>query len=232
MEFLISCFETPELLDEEKFKGVKFEFPQSYLFAKQVDAVPLGLSEIIACTMYYPVFFAQHQGEVVPFAVLGINKQNVFVKEDGGWKTEIIPSLIRIYPFGFVKEGEDYLVIIDKKWISEDGVELFTELGEETKFFKEKRQELTRVAKDLNDALEFGKKIMELGLLTNIDLQADTALGKLRIKNLLSVDIARFKSLSPEKLWYLNTSGQLLTLLSHYLSLRNFKLLELWAQRP
>jgi len=231
MEFLHAGFKKPEVLDSDKFKGVKFQFPKDYSFAKTLDAIPLGFKEILPATMYYPVFFAKHEDYILPFAVLGVNRRNVFVREDGTWKTKIIPSLIEVYPFGFSKKGEDYIVLIDAALKSEDGIALFDELGNETEDMKKYKEKLTYVAKDLEDALKFAKSIQELGLFTSINLEASTALGEVKVKNLISVDVAKFSSISPEKLWYLNTNGYLTILIAHYLSLRNFKLLEVWAEK-
>ena len=233
MNFLHSGFREPIVLNSDEFKGQKVCLPQDYFFAKQVELVPLCFDEIIAASLYYPIFFGMVEGIVVPYAVLGINKKNMFVSESGEWKTDVIPELIKIYPFGFVKEGNDYVVFVDKSMCSEEeGELLFNELGEETKFLKEKKEELTKVAKGLHTSLNFCEEIKKLGLLRSINLEVNTSIGNFRIKNMLTIDINKFVAISPEKLWFLSSKGYIITLIAHYLSLRNFKLMELWALKP
>ncbi|NPA39540.1 MAG: SapC family protein [Thermodesulfobacteria bacterium] len=233
MEFLHSGFKEPIVLDSENLKNQRVRLPQDYSFAKKVEFIPLCFDEIIAVSLYYPVIFGVVEGTVIPYAILGINKKNVFVSENGDWKTDIIPELIKIYPFGFVKEGEDYVVFIDKTMCSEEeGELLFNELGEETEFLKEKKKELTKVAKGLHTSLNFCEEIVKLGLLTSVNLEVNTAIGNFRIKNMLTLNLNKFNSISPEKLWFLSNKGYIVTLIAHYLSLRNFKLMELWALKP
>jgi len=61
----------------------------------------------------------------------------------------------------------------------------------------------------------------------NIDI--DTKLGKMKFRNMLMVNVEQFTRIQPEKLYALNSKGYLLILYAHYLSLRNFKLFDIFV---
>jgi len=46
--------------------------------------------------------------------VVGINNENVFLTEDGTWKVDVIPNVCKYYPFGVLKEADEYTIILMK----------------------------------------------------------------------------------------------------------------------
>ncbi len=231
MEFILPLFRKPVPLEKENLSGKKVKIPKDFSFAKNLVVSPLGFEEILPASMYYPVYFAFKKEVIFPFAVLGINERNFFVKEDGTWKAPVIPSLVKIYPFAFMNDGEEFVLLIDEEAVNEeDGEILFDEFSEETPFFKEKLEEIKKVILDFDKALKFTEEVKELGLFKSINLTITTNQGNINFKNLIIFDADKLPTLQPEKLWLLNQKGYLLTLLSHYLSLRNFKLLEIWEK--
>ena len=222
----------PTFLDTELHKELRIKLPEDYSFCWDVDVVPVGFSEILSVSMYYPVFFGVSEGEVFPFAVMGINRRNVYLDSDGRFKVDVIPNAIKLYPFSVVrtKEGEvkQWTVVFDRVWEDKEGERLFDEEGNETAFFSDIKSKLEELAFDFEKALNFSKEMLEIGclkLLSSLEVEAKGE--KAVFKNVLIGNIDTLSKLSPEKLYYLNNVGYLPILYSVYFSIRNFKLFDL-----
>lgn len=226
------AFKNAVLLDEEEHQDLKIKKPENYEFMKEVEVVPLGFSELVSATMFYPVMIGVQQGEYFPFAILGINRKNVFIDENGNFKVEPIPKICQLYPFSVIKtrleDGkEEWNVIVDLACKDENGERIFDDFGGETPFFSEVKKELTELAIDLQKASEFCKELLELNCIKSINLKINSKYGEVNLKNIYIIDIENLRKTSPEKLYYLNTSGYLPILYAIYYSVRNFKLFDL-----
>jgi len=225
-------FKNPIILEPEEHKNLRIFKPLNYSFMSGVEMIPLGYSEILPATIYYPVFFGMAEGFVLPFVVLGVQGKNPYLTKEGFFKIDFIPKLAQLYPFGLVylKEGEqeNFLVAVDEEnTYTDEGEIVFTENGEETTFFSEIKQELTQFALDLKKAMEFGQKILEIGCINQTSFVMNGPLGRAEFKNVLIANIETLRRLQPEKLYYLNTAGYLPVLYGAYFSIRNFKIFEL-----
>lgn len=225
-------FKNPVPLEKEVHQGLRVLRSFDYSFMKEVETVPLTFSELLSVSMYYPVMFGVFEEEIFPFAVLGINRKNVYLREDGFFKVDVIPRVVLAYPFGVVKRGKDdiegWVVIVDEECLSSDrGDFLFQENGEETQFLKSVKTELTDLALDFKRVYEFSREIYDLGCLKSIDLRVSTKWGEAFFAKVLIGSIEVLSKLSPEKLYYLNVTGYLPIIYSIYFSVRNFKLFDL-----
>lgn len=227
------AFKEPIIIDEKEHKDLKILKPDDYSFMEEVEIVPLTFSELLSVSMYYPVMFGSFEGELFPFAVLGINGKNVYLNEEGFFKVDVIPKAVESYPFGVLrkKEGEsiEWIVIVDRACESEEGYRLFEESGEDTPYFKSIKTELTELALDFQRVYEFTKEIASLRLLKPIDFEVTTRYGRAQFKRVFIGDTEALSKIQPEKLYFLNTSGYLPIIYSIYFSVRNFKLFDLMA---
>ncbi len=224
---LIKAFKNPQILDPQTHQELKVALRADMFAFANVDFVPVGYSELVACTMYYPVFFAFVDEVLTPLAVVGTGGNSVFLKEDGTWKVDVIPKALELYPFGIARQGDDYVVVLDMQYASESGVELFDQDAQPTQYMQNKLQELTNYAKDLLKAQEFAKEVLDLNLLEQINLPIQNKYGSMEIKGILLLKPEALISLQPEKMYALNAKGYLFSIHAHYLSLRNFKLFDL-----
>uniref|UniRef100_A0A832LY61 SapC family protein n=1 Tax=Caldimicrobium thiodismutans TaxID=1653476 RepID=A0A832LY61_9BACT len=229
----IKAFKKPVLLEVEKHLGLGVKRPENYAFAQEVEVVPLTFSELLPISMYYPVVFGIAEGKIIyPFAVLGFRGKNIYLNEEGHFKVPEIPKIIKHYPFGVIRETEenreDWLILIDEACLSEDAEEkLFEANGEESEFMKKIKEELTELALDFAKAYQYAQELADLRLLKLLpEFVVNTKLGIHRFKNILIGDAEALKNISPERLYYLNTSGYLPILYSIYLSVRNFVLFD------
>jgi len=225
------AFKKPVLLDEKEHKDLKIKKPLDYSFMQEVEIVPLGFSEILPASMYFPVMFGIQEGEIFPFAVLGVNQKNIFINKDGFWKVDVIPKVAQVYPFGIIKhkeqDKEGWSVIVDVAMSDSEGERIFEEDGEETVYFKSVKTELTDLAIDFQKAYEFCQEIYKEGCLKTINFEVTTKYGNMSFKNVLIGNIENLKKIQPEKLYYFNSLGYLPLIYAVYFSVRNFKLFDL-----
>lgn len=229
MRALARIFKKAVALDSQTHRNIKVKMPQNYSFSENLEIVPLTYSEILSATMYYPVIFGIQDNAVFPFAIVGINNKNVFLNKDGGWKVEAVPNVCKHYPFGVLKEGNSYTIVFDEIFTSEDGERLFDDDGNLTEFFEKVKRALTELARDFHDAEQCAKELYESGHLKPLNLDIQIKAGKMELRNMLMVNIEQLSRLQPEKLYTLNSKGYLLILHAHYLSLRNFKLFDIFS---
>ncbi|MFN3406948.1 MAG: SapC family protein, partial [Caldimicrobium sp.] len=226
---LSSAFKNPIVLEQEIHRNLAIKEPENFSFAAETEVVPVGFSQLLEISMYYPVFFGIVEKKLIPFCALGINKKNVYLNEEGFFKVEVIPQVLKNYPFGVIKKTEEdkdeWLVIVDEACRDERGNRLFEENGEETEYFKSVKERLTELALDLQKAQEFAEELFQAGLLQHLpEFSISLKIGSCKMKNIFIGTPESFKKLSPEKLYYYNTIGYIPIFYSIYLSIRNFKL--------
>ena len=234
------AFKKPEVLDENTHKDLVIFKPKDFSFMKEVETVPIGFSEILPLTMYYPVMIGKFQENFFPFAIMGVQKKNVYIDEQGNFKVPEIPKACKVYPFFIIKETSqkegDWIVILDKVWAKkdgenteniEDGQRLFDELGEPTPFFQQIKESLTELARDFQKALDFCNELVSLKILKPINLEVVCKYGRAMLKNVYITDVEVLRTISPERLFYLNSNGYLPLLYGMYFSARNFKIFDI-----
>ncbi len=229
-----SLFKDPEILEVEKHRDLKILKPLDFSFTEDLEIVPLTFSELLSVSMYYPVMFGTYEGTIFPFAVLGINRKNIYLDSTGNFKVEVIPKVIQAFPFGVIKkvieEETNWIIIFDKSYVSEKGYPLFEEDGQGTSFLESVKGELSELALDFEEVYKFSREIFELGCLRPINLDIEIKIGRANFKNVLVGNIDVLAKLAPEKLYFLNTSGFLPVIYSIYFSVRNFKLFDFIAK--
>jgi len=228
MKALMKAFKKAIALDSKLHRDLKVKMPDNFSFMKEVETVPLTYSEILTATMYYPVMFGIQENTVFPFAIIGINQKNIFLNEDATWKVEAIPNICKHYPFGVFKEDDYYTIVVDETYVSDDGERLFDDEGNDTEFFSKIKAGLTELARDFHDAEEFAQEIFKNGYLQPLNLDINVKHGEMHLRNMLMANLDALSKLQPEKLYTLNAKGTLLILHAHYLSLRNFKLFDIF----
>lgn len=225
-------FKEPVILEVALHKDLQVSMPSNFLFSRDVEILPICFSELLSVSMYYPVLFGSHSGQIFPFAVLGLNGKNLYLTEEGTFKVEVIPKILSTYPFGVIRKKEDekeeWVVIVDEIYCGKDGIKIFEEQGEETAEFREIKGKLTELAFDFQQALDFSKEIFEAQLLQLCsEFLVPTKHGSSVFKNIFIANIETLRKISPEKLYYYNANGYLPIIYSIYFSVRNFKLWDL-----
>lgn len=83
-------------------------------FAAGTNAVPLVIGEFAPASRSYPIVFAAE--DAAPLALLGLERDNLFVA-DGQWsESHYVPAYVRRYPFVFIRTGnpQGFALAIDE----------------------------------------------------------------------------------------------------------------------
>ena len=238
MSYYLASFKKWTLLDPNKHKNFGVRKVDSFEFLKNIEMVPLGLSELIPVCLFYPVIFKTiEDNSLSPFAVVSIKKKSFYITDENYGKINVIPQICNLYPFGIYKKSKEFMIVIEKEHLipfSEDRrgqVELiFDEHGNETEVFKKVKQELTYFIKDFLEAKEFSNELYKEGCLKQVNVAIDTIWGKVVFKNVFLGDIEGLYRMQPEKLYYFNNKGFLPLLYAVFFSIRNFELLKIVAK--
>lgn len=219
----------PVPLEPEKMAGFGVRRPEGLSFAAEIEVVPIGFSEVIPCSLWYPVFFGLSGREPLILVALGAGKKSLFLNPDNSWKISVVPRVLQIYPFGIIKSGEEeYTIVVEEEYLVEgEGEPLFTDEGE-TVYFQNIKTQIEEVAQDLYEASRKAREIIELGLVQRLELYHRFSFGEMYLKNALTADVRKLSHLQPEKIYHLVVKGVLPALLAQNLSMRNFALFELF----
>jgi hypothetical protein len=226
-------YKNPIFLNSVTHKSVKIAPVTSYTFAKDLNSVVIAGQEFLESAKYYPVVFTRAQDEqIVPIALLGLrNNQNLFVDEDGNWKTgAYVPAFFRRYPYILASNvGQDgsFAVCVDSQYEGfgkQEGMSLFDDSGETTEEFK-------RVIQFLQNFQAQNESTKELiGMLSDFELFKDVSANitlpageKLGFARLLMVDEMALLNLEDEKVLDLFRKGFLSWIYAHLYSLSNFR---------
>lgn len=181
----------------------------------------------------YPLVFVRAgtdpqsgQADIAPVAVFGLAQgENLFV-ENGRWRADYVPAVLRAYPFAMAQVNEqNYAVCIEPSWAGfsqTEGTPLFDEAGAPTEYLKEMQQFLEKLEIEVQRTRLAGRKLAELDLLREMRFDATLPDGnKLTVDGFLAVDEAKFAALPDDKVLELHRSGLLGLIHAHQVSLGN-----------
>lgn len=180
--------------------ALKLRAPLDYGFARTLQAVPVGLSEISLAAQWYPIAFSEGEG-CRPLALLGFRPgENLFVDENGAWREgAYVPALIRRFPFLLANvEGQDVLFIETAPEIlgeGEDGAPLY-EGTEPSRLVRSALRLCRGVAADEAGTTDFVAALKGLDLLDTRTATAELAGGRrVSVSGFLTIDEGRFRAL-------------------------------------
>jgi hypothetical protein len=231
-------YRQPELLNHEMHGALGLSAPERpFDFAREALVLPLTLPEMTTAQMFYPIIFTDMENPL-PLAAVGTDDEiNLFVEEDGQWASgTYIPAYARCYPFGLAAGANDqFAVVIDRK------ADIISESPEQPFFDGDKVTPETQALIDFcgrydaerRSALEFGRTLVELGLLAGHTATRTSRAGdKQVVANYIAVDRGKLAELPPEKLAELLEKGYLACIFAHLFSLENWpRLVERYARR-
>lgn len=203
-----------------------------YKFAQQVNSVPLMAVEFENAAAEYPIVFTEAGEDVLPSIILGLEQDNLFLTEAGGWSAKYIPAFIRRYPFVFSKndDADRFTLCIDEEFEGFNqegrGERLFDSQGEQTQYLKSVLTFLQEYQRHFQITQAFCQKIKELDLLEPMQAQFKRPTGEQRsLTGFSAISRERLKKLSGDQLVDLMQTGQLDLLYWHLQSMQNFSLM-------
>ncbi|MDR5885056.1 SapC family protein [Vreelandella janggokensis] len=204
---------------------------KDFVFAKDVNSVPLMAAEFPAAASDLPIVFTNAEDNgVLPVAVLGIERDsNLMVDEDNRWQGEYVPAFFRRYPFVFASsaEGQTFTLCIDEDYegINSDGrgERLFDADGEQTQYLSRVLSFLQDYQAHFQRTRTFCRRLVELDLLESVEAQVRLPEGGRRtLTGFKAINRNKLKELSAEQLQTLMNNDELELIHIHLQSMRNF----------
>lgn len=229
-------YRAPTPLHAERHRDWVLKRRVGYRVAAGANSVPLNAAEAPQAARHYPIVFSAAD-PAVSIVVLGLmDKQNLFVNEDGQWAEGLyVPSYVRRYPFVMTvvtQAGHDdrYVLCVD------EGAEHFGAAGEEGEalFDGDEPSALTKRALQFCSLFEqqaqttrkIGQALTDSGLLQDNDATVTLRSGqKVALRGFRVIDLKAFEALSDDALLALRHAGALPVIYAHLMSVLNWSAL-------
>ena len=197
-------YNEPVALNREQHKNMKVTPPGDFSFTRETNSVVLAGIEFADASRHYPIVFTRNGDQVIPVAVLGMrDRENLFVDADGQWESGYVPAFVRRYPFVLANRPDDqdqFLVCVDQSTLNEEeGNELFDAEGQETEYLQNATRFMREYHQRFLQTLEFGRKLDELGLLTEMNARVSR-------QDESAVVLGQFLSVNEQALMQLTTA--------------------------
>jgi len=202
----------------------------NYEFTSGTNAVPLMAVEIPQAAGEFAIVFSVNEQEVIPVVILGIqNEQNLFLGENGQWKSQYIPAFIRRYPFVFAaaEDKKTLTLCVDEKHAGVNaegrGQRLFED-EKPTEFTQNVLKFLENYQKEYERTKVLGKHLQEHDLLEPTQVEVAFPSGsKFKLAGFHVVSREKMKKLTGETLSAMVASNELELIYMHLNSLRNLE---------
>ncbi|QTA87849.1 SapC family protein [Desulfonema magnum] len=213
-------------LNKQRHAAKKILPVNVFKFAEKSYIVSLIANEFTKAASAYPIVFVKDGEELRPFALLGLEKgQNMFVNEDGTWKSHYIPAIIRRYPFvlGRNEGSSDLVLCIDEEsdFLSDtEGEPLFDEKGEPGPIIEKARNFLIELQRFNEMTGLFSKELTKRELLSPLKMQIRNNQGvAIKIDGIFGVNERKLNELPEADFMDLRKRGMLPLIYAHLISL-------------
>ncbi|MCG8551719.1 MAG: SapC family protein [Desulfobacterales bacterium] len=221
-------FKKIEPLQHSKHKDLRLSKNVSMAFANDVSSVRLSFSEVRQASRYYPIVFFENL-PCLPHALLSLQAgTNMFVDDNGNWKTPYVPAHFRLYPFTLARiqeqEGQFSLCIDPdaEHFKSGMGEPLFTADGELSDFVRNILKSLERYQKEINMTKNLLKTLDEQDMITERAFTCRVQEKEKRIDGFMGVDMEKLLAMDDSSIAGYVKSGLMGMVYEHSHSLYNF----------
>ena len=231
----------PAALDRQKHRNLKLDRnARDMTRSKSLNAFFIAAGEFAEACKDYPIVWvpagqdAKGKPQVAPIAVFGLQQgQNLCIDAADRWRVRYVPAMLRTYPFAMARTSEtEMMLCVDEDWIglSENtGDPLFKEDGAPTELTMGVQQQLEQLEIDIERTRRYGEKLVELGLLRDMQFEATLPNGqKVQVNGFLTIDGDKVNALSDAQMLDLARTGLLGLIHAHQISLSNMTRLAEW----
>jgi hypothetical protein len=218
---------TPINRDQHKTLRVK-PSEKNLSFARDLNSMLLATTELPLAALDFPCVFVQSGDEHTLVTIVGLrDKENLFLDDAGRWEPgTYVPAFVRRYPFVLAEQNDktQLTVCLDEAFDGfnqTDGEALFDAEGKDTPYLQQLQKFLLDYHNDMQRTALFAKRLVELDLL--VERNIDFALGeqRLNMNGFKVVDEGKLRALKPDVIQELFTTGALGWIHAHLLSLNN-----------
>jgi hypothetical protein len=221
-------YTNPVPLDSQKHANRGLRGIADLKFARATNTIPINMVEFPLAARDYPIGFIGPKDNLFPAAIVGLQKDNLFVDEQGHWKAgAYIPAYVRRYPFILGEAGGDAKLILcidDTPEVMAEGVgqPLFKN-GQPTAAAQQAIDFCNAYRAAAEETAPFVKALLAAGLL--VDRQANAKLNtgaSSALTGFKAVDEEKLRSLPARTLNQWNGRNWLVPLYAHIQSMNNW----------
>lgn len=231
----------PAALDRQKHRNLKLDRnARDMTRSKSLNAFFVAAGEFAEACKDYPIVWvpagkdAQGKVQVAPIAVFGLQQgQNLCIDAADRWRVRYVPAMLRTYPFAMARTGDtEMMLCVDEDWIGlseTTGEPLFKPDGAPTELMLGVQQQLEQLEIDIERTRRYGEKLVELGLLRDMQFEATLPDGrKVQVNGFLTIDGDKLNALSDAQMLEMSRTGLLGLIHAHQISLSNMSRLAEW----
>ncbi len=216
-------------VDRDVFLGQSVQPPEDYIFAANVNSVPLTGFEFPMALRDYPIVFVGGEGgQYMPAVMLGVKSdENLFVSRKGQWLGKYIPMYVRQYPVmaAEMPDEDKVTICIDRSVVGKQNDEpLFDAQGKETSWLSTMSAIAAEYLAHMQKTMAFCRRLASMNLIVPLNPELNnTKTGNItRIEGLYAVEEQRLNGLSDSDAVNLFRNGDLAWIYLHLASLINF----------
>ena len=213
--------------DQHKSLRVK-PSAQNLSFARDLNSMLLATTELPLAALDFHCVFVQLGDEHTLVAIVGLrDKENLFLDDAGRWEPgTYVPAFIRRYPFVLAEQNDktQLTVCLDEAFDGfnqTEGEALFDAEGKDTAYLQQLQKFLLDYHNDMQRTALFAKRLVELDLLVERNIDFTLGEQRLNMNGFKVVDEEKLRALKPEVVQELFTTGALGWIHAHLLSLNN-----------
>jgi len=218
---------TPVNRDQHKALRVK-PSEKNLSFARDLNSMLLATTELPLAALDFPCVFVQSGDEHTLVSIVGLrDKENLFLDDAGRWEPgTYVPAFIRRYPFVLAEQNDktQLTVCLDEAFDGfnqTEGEALFDAEGKDTAYLQQLQKFLLDYHNDMQRTALFAKRLVELDLLVERNIDFTLGEQRLNMNGFKVVDEEKLRALKPEVVQELFTTGALGWIHAHLLSLNN-----------
>jgi len=188
-----------ELITKDKHQDSAVKNVEGFSHAKELNTSMITMTEFYESCKSYPIVFSKNEQDGwFAVALLGLEKTNNFVNEDGTWREDCyIPAYVRRYPFIYIQNEKELLLGFDadqkiaKK--EDEKRAFFDDKGEKTEFVDRVINFMNQVQVSTNQTKALIETLDEMNVLEESNIKGTNAKGE-------EISITGFWILKEEKL--------------------------------
>ncbi len=230
----------PTALDSVTHRQLKLQMPVTdWRVADKLNAMFVAAAEFGDVCREFPIVFVKAGQEedgtdaIAPIAVFGlVQNQNLYITGER-WRAQYMPAVLRAYPFCIARiDADRFAICVDTAWagaLGTEGQPLFTDTGEQAQLLKEMTPYLEQLEAEIQRTRLVGKKLLELGVLTEMRFDATLPDGRQHtVDGFLTVDDKKMTELPDAVIGDLHRTGVLGLVHLHWVSMGNMRRLVDW----
>jgi SapC len=197
-------------------------------FARDLNSMLLATTELPLAALDFPCVFVQSGEEHTLVSIVGLrDKENLFLDDAGRWEVgTYVPAFVRRYPFVLAEQNDktQLTVCLDEAFDGfnqTEGEALFDAEGKDTPYLQQLQKFLLDYHNDMQRTALFAKRLVELDLLVERNIDFTLGEQRLNMNGFKVVDEEKLRALKPEVVQELFTTGALGWIHAHLLSLNN-----------